>query len=202
MQHGSMPSCSTHQNTYKLQCAVAGQPSKHCAFVSVRAANTSNTALSCRVCNGGGSGPEKVLYDVADAEVLVKLYAVEACSLPGMGAVDVGDGIVVYPGRKRWDLAMVTPAGLLVEVMVQGHSSRLVTKPNTTDDSMSTRQCKDTAYAKAAVDRGWSVLWLWVEEDDPSFSRTAKVWAAQLREALMHVIGGGKPTLFNTEPTL
>jgi hypothetical protein len=55
-----------------------------------------------------------------------------------------------------------------------------------------------TAYAQAAVEHGWSVLWLWVEEDDPNFSRSAKKWAAQLREALMYVTGGGKPMLFNT----
>jgi hypothetical protein len=143
-----------------------------------------------------------VLYALADAEVLVELYAVEACSLPRMGGVDAGEGVVVYPSRKRWDLATVTPHGLLVEVMGQGHSSNLVTKPNTTDDSMDTRQLKDLAYAKAAVDKGWSVLWLWVEDDDPSFSRSSKVWAAQLKEALMYVIGGGKPMLFHTEPTL
>lgn len=198
MQHSSMPSCSTHQNTYKLPCAVAGQPSKHCAYVSVRAANRSDTALSCRVCKGRGSGPEKVLYAVADAEELVELYAVEACSLPCMGGVDAGEGVVVYPGRKRWDLAMVTPAGLLVEVMGQGHSSRLVTKPNTTDDAMITRQRRDMAYARAAVERGWSVLWLWVEDDDPTLRRSAQAWASHLREALVHVVGGGEPKLFNT----
>ena len=196
MQQSSMPSCSTHQHSYKLPCEVAGQPSKHCAYVAVRTANTSSSALSCRVCRGKGSGPEKVLYAVADAEVLVKLYAVEACSMPNMGAVDVGDGIVVHPGRKRWDLAMVTPAGLLVEVMGQGHSSRLVTKANDTDDNMSTRQRRDEAYARAAVDNGWSVLWLWVDDDDPSFSRTSKEWAARLREALLYVIGEGEPTVF------
>jgi len=202
MQHGSLPSCSTHQNTYKLKCAVGEQPSKHCAYVSVRAANASDTALSCRVCSSRGSGPESVLYALADAEVLVELYAVEACSLPRMGGVDAGEGILVYPSRKRWDLATVTPHGLLVEVMGQGHSNMLVTKPNNTDDSIGTRQLKDLAYTKAAVGKGWSVLWLWVEDDDPSFSRSSKVWAAQLREALMYVIGGGKPMLFHTEPTL
>lgn len=198
MHHGSLPSCSTHQNTYKLGCSAGEQPSKHCAYVSVRAANTSATALSCRVCSSRGSKPERVLYDVADAEELVELYAVEACSLPGMGRVDVGGGVVVCPGRKRWDLAMVAPDGLLVEVMGQGHSSRLVTKPNSTDDSMGTRQRKDYAYAHAAVGRGWSVLWLWVEEDDPSLTRSAERWAAQLKQALMYVIGGGEPMLINT----
>ena len=202
MQHGSLPYCSTHQNTYKVACAVGQQLSKHRAYVSVRAANTTSSALRCRVCGGRGSKPERVLYAAADAEVLVEQYAVEACSLSKRGAVRVCEGIEVHPSRKRWDLTVVTPAGLLVEVMGQGHSSRLVTKPNNTDDSIGTRQLKDLAYTKAAVGKGWSVLWLWVEDDDPSFSRSSKVWAAQLREALMYVIGGGKPMLFHTEPTL
>jgi len=76
LQHGSLPHCSTHQNTYKVACTVEQQLSKHRAYVSVRAANTGSSALACRVCGGRGSEPEKVLYAVADAEVLVEQYAV------------------------------------------------------------------------------------------------------------------------------
>lgn len=198
MKHHSMPYCSTHQNTYKLPCITGGQLSKHCAYVSVRAANSSSTALACRVCMGRGSGPERVLYDVADAEQLLELYAVEACSLSKQEGVRLSDGTVIYPSRKRWDLATVTPHGLLVEVMGQGHSSRPVTKPNNTDDSISTRQLLDYGYAEAAVKQGWTVLWLWVDEGHSSFSRTFEKWAALLREALMYVRAGNKPKLFNT----
>jgi len=198
MQHSSLPYCSTHQNTYKVACTVGEQLSKHRAYVSVRAANTSSSALACRVSGGRGSKPERVLYAVADAEVLVEQYAVEACSLSKRGAVRVCEGIEIHPSRKRWDLTVVTPAGLLVEVMGQGHSSRLVTKPNNTDDSISTRQRRDYAYAQAAVEQGWSVLWVWVEEGDPNFRRSAKKWAAKLREAVKYVTAGGKPMLFNT----
>lgn len=198
MLHSSLPSCSTHPNHYKLWCADGEQPSKHCAFMSVRAANSSSTELSCHVCDGKGSEPEQALYAVADAEELIELYAVEACSIVKAGCVEVCDTIQVYPSRKRWDLTVVTPHGLLVEVMGQGHRSRLVTKLNNTDDSISTRQRKDFAYADAAIKQGWSVLWLWVENDDPSCRRIAKKWAAQLREALMYVVDQGKPRLFNT----
>jgi hypothetical protein len=193
-----MPSSSTHQNSYKLSCAAGGQTSKHRGYVSVRVANTSETALLCSVCSGKGSRPEKVLYAVADAEELVRQYAVEACSLSKQGGVEVCESTIIYPSRKRWDLSVLAPHGLLVEVMGQGHSSRLVTKPNNTDDSISTRQRKDYAYAQAAVEQGWSVLWVWVEEDDPCFTRTRKQWAAQLREALEYVIAEGDPKLFNT----
>ena len=198
MQHSSLPSCSTQPNHYKLRCTVGEQPSKHCGFMSVRVANTSTTALSCHVCDGEGTEPERVLYAVADAEELIELYAVEACSVVKAVCVEVCDTIKVYPSSKRWDLTTVAPNGLLVEMMGQGHSSRLVTKANNTDDSISTRQRRDFAYADAAIQQGWSVLWLWVEDDDPGFSRSAEKWAAQLREALMYVIGKGRPMLFNT----
>jgi len=152
IQHDSLPCYSPHQNMYELPCAVGQHGSKHHMYASVRTANTSSSAWLCRVCSGGGSKPERVLYDVADKEVLVKQYAVEACSLSKRGPVNVCDSIDIYPSMKRWDLALVTPHGLLVEVMGEGHSSRLVTKPNNTDDSISTRQRRDYAYAQAAVE--------------------------------------------------
>ena len=198
MQHDSMPYSSRQQNTYEESCAAGGKISKHSRYVSVRVANTSSEARSCHVCSGKGSKPERVLYAVADAEDLVEQYAVEACSLSNQGVVKVCDNIVIHPSRKRWDLSTVTPHGLLVEVMGEGHSSRLVTKANNTDDSISERQRKDYAYAQAAVEQGWSVLWLWVQERDPSFRRTAKKWAAQLRAALEYVTAEGKPMLFNS----
>lgn len=198
MQHDSMPYSSTQQNTYKLSCAAGGQASKHRGYMSVRVANTSSKARLCHVCSGKGSKPERVLYDVADAEELVKQYAVEACSLSNQRVVKVCDSIVIHPSKKRWDLSTVTPHGLLVEVMGEGHSNRLVTKADNTDDSISERQRKDYAYAQAAVEQGWSVLWLWVQERDPSFTRTAKKWAAQLSEALEYVTAEGKPMLFNS----
>jgi hypothetical protein len=195
--HHSMPSHSTHKNHYKLQCTAAGKPTKHSTFVSVRSANTSSSALSCRVCAKKGSQPEKVLYALADGEELIELYGVECCCLTKKECVEVCDGVVVHPNRKRWDLVTVMPHGLLVEVMGQGHNNRLVTKQNSTEDSMAVRQLKDCAYAQAAIEQGWSVLWLWVNELDPSPSRRAAKWAAQLREAVLHVRAEGTPTLFS-----
>ncbi len=198
MQHVSMPSCSTHQNSYRVRCSKRKRRSKHRLYMSVRAFNAKGSRLSCHVCSGKGSKPEQLLYDLADREQLIKVYAVEACSLSKQEKVKVCEGIVVHPSRKRWDLTVLSPHGLLVEVMGEGHSSRLVTKPNNTDDSTSTRQRRDFAYADAAVKRGWSVLWLWVEKGDPSFRRTRKKWAAKLREAVKHVAAEGKPELFNS----
>lgn len=201
MQHASMASCSTHQNSYRVPCSkrkYKKRRSKHRLYMSVRAFNAKGSRLSCHVCSGKGSKPEQVLYDLADKEKLIKVYAVEACSLSKQEKVKVCESITIHPSRKRWDLTVLSPHGLLVEVMGEGHSSRLVTKPNNTDDSTSTRQRRDYAYADAAVERGWSVLWLWVEEGDPSFRRTRRKWAAKLREAVKHVAAEGKPELFNS----
>jgi hypothetical protein len=198
MQHASMPSCSTHQNSYRVPCSTGAKPSKHRAYMAVRMFNAKRGRLSCHVCSGKGSRPEQVLYELADKEELIKVYAVEACGHSKQGGVEVCEAISIHPSKKRWDLTVLAPHGLLVEVMGEGHSSRLVTKPNNTDDSTSTRQRRDYAYADAAVKRGWSVLWLWVEEGDPSFRRTRRKWAAKLREALKHVAAEGKPELFNS----
>src|SRR5512139_92316 len=89
MQHGSMGSCSTHQNVYLLECSAGEQPSKHRAVMSVRVYNAKDGNLSCHVCSGKGSGPEQVLYDLADREELVKVYAAEACSLSKQQEVEV-----------------------------------------------------------------------------------------------------------------
>jgi hypothetical protein len=77
MLHESKPCHSQHKNAYKVQC---GCP-KHCAFVGVRSANCSDTALECNVCKGKGSQPEEMLYELLDAVDEVKLYAVESYSL-------------------------------------------------------------------------------------------------------------------------
>lgn len=196
--HDSQTCYSTHKNHYKVQCTAAYRPTKHRAFMSVRSANTSSTALVCHVCAKKGSDPERVLYALADREELLQQYAVECCSLTRMEQVNLGDRVVVHPHRKRWDLATVLPHGLLVEVMGQGHSSRLVSKPNSTEDSMLVRQLKDSAYAQAAIEQGFSVLWLWVNELDPSPRHRADKWAAQLSEALEHVLAEGAPKLFST----
>lgn len=197
MLHDGLPSHSTHKNVYKLQCTADGQVTKHSALVTVRAAKNSSTALRCRVCGKKGSEPEKVLYALADKEELLQLYAVESCCLATKECVQLCEGGVVHPNKKRWDLVSLLPHGLLVEVMGQGHSSRPVTKPNSTEDSLAERQGKDYAYARAAVAQGWSVLWLWVNELDPSPRSRAATWAAQFRETLMYVCAGGAPQHFS-----
>lgn len=191
--HESQPSHSPHKNVYKLQCGC----SKHCAYVSVRSWNWSPTARCCGVCKGEGSQPEKLLYGVLDAMDVVKLYAVESYSLVRKDKVCLEDGTVLHPNLKRWDAAILQGYGLLVEVQGEGHSSKLVTKANSTEDTISDRQLKDRGYAEAAVREGWSVLWVWVDDTCPTPRKRAAKWEDQLGKALSHVLSGGKPQLFD-----
>lgn len=191
--HESQPSHSPHKNVYKLQCKCP----KHCAYVSVRSWNWSPTARCCHVCEGGGSQPERLLYEVLDAMDVVQLYAVESYSLVQKKSVCLEDGTVVHPNLKRWDATILHGHGLLVELQGEGHSSKLVTRPNNTEDTIPDRQLKDRGYAEAAVKQGWSVLWVWVDDTCPTPRKRALQWAAQLRQALSHVVAGGQPQLFD-----
>ena len=137
-----------------------------------------------------------MLYDLLDKEDLIELYAVEAFSLSKpVGAVTQG-GVVVHPEKKRWDATVVVPGGLLIEMQGEGHSSRLVTKANNTDNSLAERHLKEWLYVQVALEQQWSVLWLWVNEDISSDSMQASVWAQQLHKVVLHVQAKGLPQLF------
>ena len=165
-------------------------------YRGVRSANHSATALRCRVCSGEGSKWEQHLYCTLDKEDSVVLYAVEACSVAKPAEPIMCDNVRVHPEKKRWDATIVAPSGLLIEMQGEGHSSKLVSKANNTDSTMAERQLKDWLYADAAMQQGWSVLWLCVDESITSQDAQAARWAAQLRNAVAHVKGGGTPQLF------
>jgi hypothetical protein len=154
------------------------------------------TALNCRVCLGGGSKWEHLLYDLLDKEELVELYAVEAFSLSKPAQPVMQEGVVVHPEEKRWDVTLVVPGGLLIEMHGEGHNTRLLSKANNTDSSLAERRLKDWLYAQTALDQGWSVLWLWVHEGITSDSSQVGNWAKLLHKAVLHVQAQGAPQLF------
>jgi hypothetical protein len=193
MAHEEHNSYSQQQLYYDGPCRPG---TKHVVYRGVRSANHSNTALQCRVCDGGGSSWECLLYELLDKEQLIELYATEACSLSKLAHPVVQDGVRVHPEMKRWDVVTAAPSGLLIEMQGEGHSSRLVSKANNTDSSMAKRQRRDWLYAQTAIGQGWSVLWLWVDEHITSRSAQAAIWAAQLTRAVAHVKAKGAPQLF------
>ena len=187
----------TSYSQQQLYYNCSGRPgTKHVVFLGVRTANHNETALNCRVCGSKGSSWERVLYDLCDAEQLIELFAVEAHSLNKPEHAVESEGVTVCPASKRWDVTVAVPRGLLVEMQGQGHSSRLLTKANNTDSSLAERRLKDWLYAEEAMRQGWSVLWLWVDEEISNKATLAALWAEQLHRAVAHVKSEGAPTLF------
>lgn len=68
---------------------------KDVAYLGVRTASHNFPALHCHVCGGKGSGWERVLYGLSDAEQLIGLYAVEAHSLDMPEHVVECEGVTV-----------------------------------------------------------------------------------------------------------
>ena len=191
--HADHASYSQQQLYYNCSCRPG---TKHVVFLGVRTANHNDKALRCAVCDGKGSSWERVLYELCDAEPLIELYAVEAHSLNKPAQPAEHGGVRVCPEAKRWDVTVAMPRGLLIEMQGQGHSTRLLTKANTTDSSLADRQAKDWLYAQEALRQGWSVLWLWVDEGISSRRSQAARWAQQLTRAVAHVKGGGSAQMF------
>lgn len=191
MKHQSMNSYSRHQNFYGCSCG-----KKHAVFVSVRVANNHNNGLRCRVCERKSSKWERLLYCVLDDEQSVEMYAAEACSLAQPARPVVCGDEVLCVQKKRWDVMLAKPVGLLIEVQGEGHSQRLVTKRNNTDSSLAERQAKDSLYADEAIAQGWSVLWLCVREEVKTAKHLRPIWSAKLKEAVAHVKAKGEPRMF------
>lgn len=169
--------------------------SKHCRFMAVQQIARRDDAFSCRVCKGRGSSHEKLLYKLMDQEPLINLYAVETYSISEKQHLSLRNGDVVQVNRHAWDAMTIDPPNLLIEVQGEGHTSKLVTKANSSDDSLGIRAQRDQLLATAAHGAGFSVIWLCVSERGSETSRE-RDWAAKLKEAMAHVAAGKPPQLF------
>jgi hypothetical protein len=175
-------------------------------YVSVRVANK-KPACVCHVCNVLGtdqrsSSYEKLVYRLCDAEKSIKTYAVEACAVSEPGEREVCDGTFARVSKKPWDVMVLEPANLLIEIQGEGHSTKLVTEQNASDTSMAARRHRDELYAEAAVRAGFSVLWLEVPGVKTSMRAMSKAWAAQLKKAVAYVKGSNPPKLMKASRTL
>lgn len=198
----SKPAYSMDKGVYTCDCMHA----KHRMFVSVRVANK-RPACVCHVCRVLGtdvksSKYERLVYTLCDAEELIEAFAVEACAVSEVGEVEVCDGSTACVSKKRWDVMVLTPANLLIEVQGQGHSTKLVTMPNSSDSSMEARHHRDEIYAEAAVRAGCCVLWLEVGSTDTPLRVLRKAWAAELKHAVAYVRDNHPPKLMRTSRTL
>ena len=105
-------------------------------------------------------------------------------------------GLVCAQPQNGGTLLLHCRRGLLIEMQGQGHSTRPVTKANSTEGSLAERKQRDWLYAEEAMRQGWSVLWLWVDEAVTSRDAQAALWAQQLQRAMAHVKARHAPQLF------
>jgi hypothetical protein len=66
---------------------------------------------------------------------LIELYAVEAYTLSKPAAAVMCEDVELHQAKKRGDVTLAAPRGLLIEMQGEGHISRLLTKANNTDSS-------------------------------------------------------------------
>lgn len=177
-----------------FQCSCGNE--KHYRFVGVEVVSRSSNAFACRVCEGKGSEHEQLMYRLLDSEPLVQHYAVEACSLSGTAQqVSGGERVAVSSSRHRWDVMLLQPPGLLIEVQGEGHESKEDTRPHNEGITVADRQSRDAALAAAATAAGYSVLWAHAGARDQQRGRHSR-WKAGLRAALLHVKARKPPVLF------
>jgi hypothetical protein len=141
-----LPSHSSLKGWFKCACS----NSKHADHRSFRSANCSDTAMACRVCAGEGSSGKRVLHVMLDERGIVKTYSVESVSLCKPAQPVEREGVRVDVTKKKWDVTVAAPHGLLIEVQGQGHNLRLVGKANNTDSSLWHRQLKGRLYTEEA----------------------------------------------------
>ena len=136
------------------------------------------------------------MHALLDAEPLVKRYAVQAHPLSGVVTVQTKSGSVeVDLSGHPWDVYVVDPPNLLIEVQGEGHSDRLVTKRKNPDHTLKERWARDEALAKAAQGAGFSILQVYAGGAGTK-SKAPATWKAELRKALLHVKAGNAPKLF------
>lgn len=137
-------------------------------------------SLSCRVCAGQGSSLEQLAYKILDQSTAVGAFAVEAYAVSGQVQ---HEGQLLQVNRHAWDVVLLQPAGLLIEVQGEQHSSKLMTKRNCQDSSLSSRISRDHALAAAALEAEFCVLWL-----SPGKERNRKArWTRAIKLALQHL---------------
>lgn len=86
-------------------------------------------------------------------------------------------------GKKAWDILIVDPPGILIEVQGEQHNSKLNTMPNSTHISLTSVAGFDEKCALAAVGAGYTVVWLLLREGE-SETHCRHRWKALIVKAI------------------
>lgn len=182
---GQLLSWSTEKLVFQSSC----KHKKHKRLLSCQRIKRTSEALLCRVCRKQGSSLEKLLYLILNQLACIYAFAVEAYAVSGEIQ---HEGETVNLGRHSWDVLTIDPAKLLIEVQGQQHSTKLMTKRNCRDSSLSSRASRDRALAKAAVEAGFYVLWLDAGEERGRKAR----WTAAIKQVLSDMADKKPPQLY------
>lgn len=93
------------------------------------------------------------------------------------------DGQIHNVAKKAWDIELIDPAQILIEVQGEQHSSKLNTQPNNNDQSLGHRASLDHEYAQAALRANYSVVWLELREGEQDEPRCRR-WLHTIEQAI------------------
>lgn len=191
LNHGPIEgeaSYSTAKRVFKSSCAVA----EHVRYLACQQVTRTSAALHCRVCEGKGSSYEQEAYKACNQLKCIKAWAVEAYALHGQIE---HQGEVLDLGRHSWDIMVVKPAGVLIEVQGEQHISKLNTQPKSHDTSLDLRASRDYVLAAAAQHAGFNVVWLCPGNPSQQRGRQRR-WRAAIMRAVDDKVNGKAPKLY------
>jgi hypothetical protein len=184
------PSYSSAKKVFKAKCSC----SKHMRVMACQQVTRTKAALPCRKCEGGGSPYEKEAYAACDASTLITAWAAEAHAVQ---ETVQHQGLDLYAGRHSYDILVLQPARVLVEVQGEQHSTKLNTQANNPDASLDDRVSRDHALAAAAKAAGYSVVWLHVGAQHTQVNRRQQ-WQGTIEAAVRYMMQeNATPTEFN-----
>jgi hypothetical protein len=144
------------------------------------------------VCEGKGSSYELEAYAACDESPVITAWAVEAYAVQQTGE---HERVEVYAGRHSYDIIVLEPGKVIVEVQGEQHSSKLNTQANNADASLADRVSRDKALRAAAKAAGFSVVWLNVEAAHTQTDR-GQQWRETIERAVHYMANEGNPTDF------
>lgn len=170
---------STEHCVWKCSCCCPKHvQKKQCSTVARTAAT-----LACQICkadNNAVSRYAREAYTMCDGTKEILAWAVEVHAVQGTICVE---GVGQSLGKKAWDILIVDPPGILIEVQGEQHSSKLNAMPNSTHISLTSVAGFDEKCALAAVGAGYTVVWLLLREGESESHRRHR-WKALIVKAI------------------
>lgn len=141
------------------------------------------------MCSCKGSQHERIAYAILDQLPCIKHYAVEVYA-----DRDVRELVARHHpiSKHAWDVMVAPPYKVLIEVHGEQHTSKLDTRSNSIDSCLSSRATRDHALAAAAVEAGYSVVWLMAD----TTKGTRRRWLQEIKKAISDADAGRPAKLY------